>query len=210
MSWPTAEYNTTMTRTTTELLGSLKSGSQGGEGAWNELLKRYRPVVMKFARHLGLSEADAEDAAQQTLMELRSLYLAGRYDRAKGRLRSWLYGIARNQIRNSRKPRKHAEIQPADSAETTGFFDRIEDADHWEAMWADEWRQALVARCFEEIRGRLSIRDVEILGQLLLQEWTVAQVCEVQGVTPNVVHIIKHRAMKLIREIMPRMEEFLE
>ncbi|MFT3683880.1 MAG: sigma factor [Phycisphaerales bacterium] len=82
------------TRTTTKLLDALRD--HANEPAWSQIDARYRPVIAGLARRLGATSAEAEEVAQQTLAEFVQAFRLGRYDRTKGRLSSWILGIARN------------------------------------------------------------------------------------------------------------------
>ncbi|MFN5663262.1 MAG: sigma factor, partial [Planctomyces sp.] len=65
---------------------------------WQDFTARYWPVLCGFALKLGLSEADAADAAQQTLADFLREFREGRYVRERGRLSSFILGIARNRV----------------------------------------------------------------------------------------------------------------
>jgi len=66
---------------------------------WTEFFDRYGPIVYGFARKLRLREHEADDAVQETMVTFVTKYRQGQYDRRKGRLRSWLCGLAYNKIR---------------------------------------------------------------------------------------------------------------
>ena len=66
---------------------------------WNRFAGRFRDPLMRFGRKIGLNVADAEDMAQQTLLVFAEGLRGDRYDRAKGRLSSWLFGIAADQVK---------------------------------------------------------------------------------------------------------------
>ena len=51
--------------TTTQILEGLKTAQD--ESAWAEFCSHFQPVVVEFARKLGLSSIEAEDAAQETM-----------------------------------------------------------------------------------------------------------------------------------------------
>jgi DNA-directed RNA polymerase specialized sigma24 family protein len=110
--------------TNTYLLVGLKDSAN--ERVWAEFCARYRPVLLSFARRLGLTEDDAQDAAQETLQAFADGYPPGQYARDKGGLRNWLYGIARNQIHLLRRRDERqraateAEIEPAIGGESRG------------------------------------------------------------------------------------------
>jgi DNA-directed RNA polymerase specialized sigma24 family protein len=73
---------------------------------WTVLDARYRPVIAALTRRIGLSDVDAEEAAQQTLTEFVRAFGEGRYDRGKGRLSSWILGIAHHTALRMLRQRK--------------------------------------------------------------------------------------------------------
>ena len=82
-----------ITATNTELLIGLADPQN--RAVWQMFHDRYRPLLITFAKRLGLKEADAEDAAQEALIAFVASYQDGKYQRDKGRLRTWLSAIAR-------------------------------------------------------------------------------------------------------------------
>ena len=98
-----------LTRTTTALLDDL--ADPANEAVWHDFDARYRPVLVGFGRRLGLGAEDAADAAQDALARFVRSYREGRYDRGRGRLSSWIIGIARNCIVDQMRTRaaRHEE-----------------------------------------------------------------------------------------------------
>ena len=78
--------------TTSLVLERLKEFDN--HSAWNLFSGWFREPVVAFARRMGLKGADADDAAQETLLAFARAYREGRYDSSKGRLSEWLFGIA--------------------------------------------------------------------------------------------------------------------
>src|SRR5690348_2881849 len=79
--------------TTTQLLDSLSDESN--REVWAGFDTRYRPILEGVARRLGLPPEDAADVAQETLARFARDYRLGKYERGKGRLRTWILSIAR-------------------------------------------------------------------------------------------------------------------
>src|SRR3954470_19563500 len=71
--------------------------------AWESFAERFRTPVVSFAKGMGLRQADAEDAAQETLLAFAEAYRRGDYDPAKGRLSRFLFGIAYRQALKGRR-----------------------------------------------------------------------------------------------------------
>ena len=82
------------TLTTTQLLEGL--ADPANQAVWQVFDARYRPVLLAFARRLDLSAEDAADVAQEALTRFMTALREGRFDRDRGRLRSWMVGIARH------------------------------------------------------------------------------------------------------------------
>ncbi len=193
------------TITSTALLQGLREPDN--QTVWSQFDARYRPMILKYAHRLGLSEADAQDAAQQTLIAFCEAYQAGKYEREKGRLRIWLFGIARNQILNARRKRHRREKQIVDDTDQTQFFGRVPDEDQFEKLWEEEWREALLRQCLEEVRREMDAKSIEAFELFAWKGWPAARVAEQLDMTANAVFIVKHRVMKRIRELLPTMEE---
>lgn len=193
------------TITSTSLLEGLRRPDN--QTVWSQFDARYRPMILKYANRLGLSEADAQDAAQQTLIAFCEAYQAGKYEREKGRLRIWLFGIARNQILNARRRRYQKEKQVVDDTDQTQFFGRVADEDQFEKLWEEEWREAVLRQCLEEVRREMDAKSIEAFELFAWKGWPAAKVAEHLDTTPNAVFIAKHRIMKRIRELVPKMEE---
>ncbi|MFZ4576252.1 MAG: RNA polymerase sigma factor, partial [Phycisphaerales bacterium] len=82
--------------TTTHLLESLRDPSN--QAIWSILDGRYRPVLFGVAVKHGLSPEDAADVAQEALLDVVSGYRDGRFDRSRGRLRTWIMTIGRRRL----------------------------------------------------------------------------------------------------------------
>jgi RNA polymerase sigma factor (sigma-70 family) len=196
---------TTIGTTSTNLLEGLKKAEN--RTVWQQFVDRYRPLIFKYACRLGLRDEDAEDAAQQALLAFCTAYRDGKYDREKGRLRTWLFAIARNHIKNVHRQRPDREVQVVDQPDRTAFFDRLGDEDHWEKLWEEEWRQAVLRQCLEEIRQALEAKTVEAFELFAWKGWPAQRVANHLGMSENAVFLAKHKILKRIRELLPQMEE---
>lgn len=198
------------TVTNTALLQALSDFENGT--VWQDYLERYRPLIVGHARRAGLEEADAEDVAQQTLVAFATAYRKGDYDRARGRLRAWLFGIARTALRGfqrGRQIRRGREVQVTANAdgEGTGFFARLPDDDRLEELWEEEWRHAVVRQCVEEIRGEVEEQTFRAFELFAHQGKPAREVSQALGITENAVFLAKRRVLARIRALLPQMEE---
>jgi RNA polymerase sigma-70 factor (ECF subfamily) len=192
------------TATSTSLLLGLND-SQNGE-AWSRYVGRYRPLIVAFGRRLGLKVEDAEDAAQTTLFEFSEAFRAGRYDRDRGRLRAWLFGIAERQVQNVRRRviRSAAVSAPEPYS---GFLAEAADPVDPGAAWEEAWRQAVLRQALDEVSRQVEGRTFEAFRLFALDGMPAESVADRLGMTENAVFGAKRRVVGRLREVLPLMED---
>jgi RNA polymerase sigma-70 factor, ECF subfamily len=77
--------------------GLLRRIVAGDEVAFTLLYRRKHPAIYRFALHMSGNAAVAEDVTQEVFMAL--IRDAKRFDPARGTVASFLFGVARNQVR---------------------------------------------------------------------------------------------------------------
>lgn len=189
------------TQTSTTLLEGLADSSD--QGAWRKFDARYRPLVLAVARRMGLQNSDAEDAAQETMAAFVQAYRESRYDREKGSLKDWLRGFAYHKVRDLQRRRGREERPLVDKTDATRFLNRIEDKDV-EAVWDEEWDNAVLRQCFEEIRQSVEPRTFEAFRLFVLEEWPAKRVASHLQVSEDVVYQSKSRILSRVRELLPQ------
>jgi len=188
--------------TNTVLLASL--ADPANEAIWREFDARYRPVLVAFARRLRLAPADAEEVAQETLVRFVEEYRAGRYARERGRLRSWIFGIARTRAADLERERKRRREARGESA----LADVATEAE-LERLFDEEWSRALVRAALAELRRgtRTDERSIRALEMLALEGRSVPDVEAELQMTRDAVYAAKYRALQNLREIVARFEQ---
>lgn len=139
----------------------------GDTDAFDELLTRHRDALYRFARwSLGAARDEAEDATQDILVEIyRSL---PRFE-GRSRLRTWMFGLARNVCRQRRRALRRTSsnpIQSADSGEALRDLpDRGMDLDAaFERREIQEAVGLAIDRLSPEHRSVVLLRDIEGLS----------------------------------------------
>lgn len=192
-----------ITRTTTQLLDALHDNAN--EPVWLAIDARYRPVVTSMARRLGLTDADADEVAQQTLTEFVKAYGENRYDRAKGRLSSWILGIAHHSIIRVLKRGKREDS-------TTTSLGEVVDEPALRSIWADERDRAILAQAIEVLRGESGVDDRTLLAfELTSLRGVPAQEAASQcNMSVDQVYVAKSRIVKRLRTLVEQLTEAFE
>ncbi len=190
-------FSTSASMTTTALLEGL--GDPVNAAVWGEFDGRYRPIILGFARRLGLSEDDSADVAQEVLTQFVQDFRAGKYDRTRGRLRSWIIGIARHRIADSRRRRFRRHEVRGDSA-----LANLQDEEQLSRIWDEEARQAVLCRALELLSAntRSNPKSLEAFKLLVIAGRTPQEVAEELGMSAGAVHLAKHRCLARLRSIV--------
>ena len=185
-----------ITRTTTSLLEGLVDPANAE--VWSAFDERFRPILFGFGRRLGLADEDAADAAQEALMRFVRSYRDGRYDRERGRLSSWLLGIARNCIADvasrNRARRERRGLSAVD--------DRVDDT--VDRAWDEECEREVLRRALTRLREetRTEPRTIEAFELLALGGRRPAEVASMLDMSANDVYLAKHRCLGPMREFV--------
>ncbi len=162
--------------------------------AWAEFFRIYAPAVFRYALRRGLQTSDAEDMAQEVMIEIARGIKNFTYQPEKGRFRDWLGTIAWRRI--ARHFGGQRTLQTADiENEKVGWID---------AEWIDEYQSAILRVAVESIRSRYS----DVTWQAFWATWkhgeNATQVAIQLGIPIEVVYnsksrILKHLEMEVLR-----------
>lgn len=188
--------------TNTTLLQGLKDADN--RTVWRQYVERYRPLILRYAARLGAPEAEAEDIAQATLLAFSTAYRQGKYDRDRGRLSAWLFGIARNEVLAWNRARSKRPLAATDG---DGRIHAMVAEDELAKLWQREWQDSIVAECLKLVRCEVKPETLRAFELFALEERPADEVGAELGMTPNAVFGAKRRVLQRVRELMPLVEE---
>lgn len=157
----------------------------GERAAFDELIACWHEPLWRYARRLGRSDDEADDAAQE--IWLRVFRGIARL-REGSRLRPWLFGIARRVLMD-RLRIKYA-TPPAADVDVTGLA-----ADDTTDLNAD-------LDALESGLTQLPVVERDVLALFYLQELSLADVAQVLGVPVGTVKSRLFRARQLLRRAL--------
>jgi RNA polymerase sigma factor (sigma-70 family) len=194
--------SSTPTRTNTVLL--LGVADPSNQAAWQQFDARYRPIVVEFARRFGLQDAEADDVAQDVMLRVVQDFRAGKFDSTRGRLRSWLYTIARSRVFDARRARARRRVTRGDSA----LSEKLDDATV-SRFFDEEWRRELLRTALAELRAarRVDAPTLRVFEQIVLERRRAADVARELGMTLGAVYVAKHRTLGRLRTILARLQQ---
>jgi len=158
----------------------IEATLSGNVEAFGELVRKYQHALVASARHLTRSRDDAEDLAQEALVDayrnLRTLH-------DRGKFRAWLYGILRHKCLNYLQRRQPDNCSIDDLADSLPAPSPADGAD------------------LAELLDGLPLAYREILAARYVQELSYEEIAEALGTSVNVVRVRCCRARERMREI---------
>lgn len=191
--------------TTTLMLDRLDAGQ---DAAWDEFVTYFRDPVRRFALRLGLPEASADDVVQESMVAFLRAFRAGRYDRDRGRLSSWLFGIAYREAARTKRDAARAVPTPGGVGGGRLADDRPDERadDLARRTWDETWERFVFDRCLERLRGELSETAYRAFEMTTLRSVPPTEVARQLGMTRNAVFIAKHRALRRVGQLRAEFE----
>ncbi|MHB9024949.1 MAG: RNA polymerase sigma factor [Armatimonadota bacterium] len=152
----------------------------GDVEAFGALVRRYQHPLVASARHLTRNAEDAEDLAQEALVDA---YRNLRALKDRGKFRGWLFGILRHKCLTYLQRRRPENIHLDDLEESLPAPPAKDGAE------------------LADLLDGLPLPYREILAARYLQEMSYEEIADALGTTVNVVRVRCCRARERLREI---------
>ena len=191
--------------TTSTILRDLRDYEN--QTAWQSFVERFRDPLVRFAASQGVPAAQVQDVVQDTLAAFAESLRLGRYDRERGRLRSWLFGIALKQVLKERRRLFTREKAVGGAAEIEHAAGAIPDERAAEDHWNRHWDRFIAQSCMGQVRREFSHEQVHVFELIVREERTPAEVAGETGLPVKAVYNVKHRILTRMRELRAGLED---
>ncbi len=177
---------------------------------WQQFFDRYWRLLYGVARKIGLTDAEAQDAVQDSFITVSRQMPRFRYQPERCSFKGWLLLILRQRV--SRQLRKR--VQPvadrsAPSTMTSNWDEATEtdpvaclpdpSGDQLGSIWEAEWQQHVLTLAAERLKRLVSDAQFQIFDLHVLRGWPVADVAHTLGVSCAQVYLAKLRVGQRFR-----------
>ncbi len=169
--------------------------------SWNQFYRTYERAVRGLAKKRGLTEAEAEEVAQEVFKRIAETIHSFEPASRAGSFRRWLYQLARWRADDKLRERGRLVVEPL-SDPTTGIensIQRIAAPDDVEEALETDARRQLIRVALDRLKQRVNPRDLQIFQLLIVDEWTVAKVAKFFRLTPASIYVVRHRVGRQLR-----------
>ena len=182
------------------LLSRLKDWND--QEGWKEFFDTYWQLIYNAAVKTGLTDSEAQDVVQETLIEVATRMPGFQYDPAIGSFKGWLLKLARWRIRDQfRKRPSQRALEHGAPYETEDAEQIVDDSlCSFEEMWNKEWENNILCAAIQRVKRKVDPKQYQLFDLSVFQQWTVIKIARVLKVNPGRVYLARHRIGGLIKK----------
>jgi RNA polymerase sigma-70 factor (ECF subfamily) len=175
--------------------------------SWLDFFNRYWRLIYGVARRSGLSDDQAQEVVQETIITLCKGIRNYEYQPERCSFRSWLMLLTRHRIIAAwRKRRAEPEFDTMSEADATTQAASGISEQALDAIWNEEWEENLIGAAAQVVRKQVKSKQFQIYDLYVLKNWPVKRVSETLKVSATQVYLAKHRVGRLMRREIRRLE----
>ena len=175
-------------------------------GSWQEFFDTYWRLIYFAAVKAGLTDADAEDVVQETIIGIARNMENFRYEPEVCSFKGWMMRVIHSRIIDhlrKAKPGKYAFVPiPADTPAGDEEEDPVEQAvpeKLFEDLWDVEWKKNLIEAAMERVKRKIAPEHYQIFFLHSVKGMSAREVGELLGASVPKVYVVRHRVARLIK-----------
>jgi RNA polymerase sigma-70 factor (ECF subfamily) len=167
--------------------------------SWQEFFETYWSLIYSSAIRSGLSDSEAQDVVQETVICVARSMPKFEYDPRIGSFKAWLRKLTRWRVLDHLRKRKSIPTPFAnfdhDFPANLEVPDESDSA--FDSNWDDEWRKAIIESAVSKTKLRVDEKQFQIFDLCALQGWPVERVASTLNISRARVYVSKHRVGKI-------------
>jgi RNA polymerase sigma factor (sigma-70 family) len=170
----------------------------GDDATWRDFFETYWKLIYKAGRKAGLSDVEAQDLVQETVISVHKKMPAFRYDPARGTFRGWLLKLTWWRITDQLRKRRSRETslsKPDRELDIANLPQEEQLHDFWEA----EWERNMMDAAIERAKAKVHPKQFQIFDLYVLREGSVTAVASRLKISAAQVYLAKHRVGNAVK-----------
>lgn len=175
--------------------------------SWRDFFHTYWKLIYSMAVRSGLSETEAQEVVQETIIAVSKQMPDFKYDRSKGSFKSWLLQLTRWRIQDQLRRRQRDEQlvrTPEQGAKAS--IENVPDSLNGDSNWEDEWQKNLIDAAIQRLKALAKPKQFQIFDLYVLKDWPIAKVTAALGVNYGQVYMAKHRLTAMLKREIKALE----
>jgi len=170
-----------------------------GNESWREFFETYWKLIYNTARRHGLSDAEAQDVVQETMIGVSKNIPSFRYEPERCSFKTWLMNLIRWRIADQLRARR-----PHEPMEAAG---EMPDEAEFSQKWDQDWERNLMNAAIERVKSRASPQQFQMFAYCVLQKKGAAETARVLNVSAARVYLARHRITREIEKEIKRLQK---
>jgi len=168
-------------------------------------------LIYALALKSGLSESEAEEVVQETVITVARDIHKFKRDSTLGSFKGWLRKTIRWRIADQYRKRPNCGNPGGEPGGTAPDLSEIPDPgdNGLELAWQEEWRKNLFDAAVERVKRRVKEEHYQIFDLYVIKGWSVSKVARSMRGSVGKVYLIKHRISLLIKKEIALLEHAL-
>lgn len=191
--------------TSPTLLGRLRR-SPTDETAWSDFVGRYERLIARWCRQWGLQGADAEDVAQNILLQLSRQMTRFEHDPEK-RFRSWLKTVAYRAWCDFLDQRSRQKDAASGDSKIVELLSSQAAQDDFLQQLEAEWKVELLEEAMRLVQLRAQPHTWEAFRLMAQENLSGAEVAERLNMKIGAVWVARSRIQKMLQEEIRILEQ---
>ena len=181
------------------------------QDSWKDFFDTYWRLIYSVAVKSGLTDSEAQDVVQETIISVAKDIHKFKRDRTLGSFKGWLRNITRWRISDQLRKRTRAGREIRTGAEASMQADVAEIPDpaggELEALWEQEWHSNLLETAISRVKPQVREEHFQIFDLYVLKHWPALKVAKTLGVSVGQVYLAKHRVSALVKREVRALED---
>lgn len=182
------------------------------QASWRDFFNTYWKFIYGVAIKSGLSDQEAEDVVQETILSVAKKMPEFVYDPTRCSFKGWLMHVTRLRIIDQLRRRQPVSYpSPAGDRDSrqTPTVERVPDPASLEPdpVWDEEWERNLVDAAMERVKLRVRPEHYQIFHLSAVKGLKTGEVARMLQVNLGQVYLIRHRLAKDVKREVERLKE---
>ena len=180
--------------------------------SWRTFFETYWRLIYNVARKSGLSDDQAQEVVQETVIAVARKMPEFQYDPAQGSFKRWLLLICRRRIHDhlrrvysTRQLATHGSEELEEVNETVAAPMSPPDA-QMDADWETEWRENIFQIALARVRQQANPKHYQVFDCCVLQSMRASVVASMLGLSSAQVYLAKHRISSAVKRAAQQVE----
>jgi len=184
------------------LIERLKNAAD--DESWRTFFETYWRLIYNTGLKSGLTDAEAQDLVQDTVISVLRSMESSKYARETGSFKRWLLNLTHWRIVDQFRKRQE-NVARLDTAALERIPDQPSLA-NLDATWEAEWDTNLMHAAVERVKHKVDPRQWQIFDLYSFKDWPVKRITAALGVSRAKVYIVKHRLGRLLERELSELE----